>query len=179
MYKLKLERSLVEKKIVILEADIEKEKIQRDILTKEMVLKNSELINLANFIVENEDFLTHIQVRLSELANEEDVDDIRNDLQKLVATISGSVKLHAERQELLNHSLQLHESFYARLDEQFPELSTSEKRLSALLRLNLTSKQIASLLNISSKSVDMSRYRLRKKLDIPSDRQLTDFLNSL
>jgi DNA-binding CsgD family transcriptional regulator len=58
-------------------------------------------------------------------------------------------------------------------------MTENEKRLAALLRLNLSSKEIASILNISPKSVEMNRYRLRKKLGVPSDVGLSEFIREL
>jgi len=58
----------------------------------------------------------------------------------------------------------------------FPSMTNNEKRLASLLRLDLSSKQIASILNISPKSVEVNRYRLRKKLKVDPKINLTDFI---
>ncbi len=71
----------------------------------------------------------------------------------------------------------VYESFYQRLKEEFPGLSNSEKKLCALLRLNLSSKEIATLTSQDAKSVDMARYRLRKKLGLAQEQNLSDYLN--
>ncbi|RUA28671.1 MAG: hypothetical protein DSY76_04170, partial [Bacteroidetes bacterium] len=71
------------------------------------------------------------------------------------------------------------ELFYSALREKYPNLTPNEVRLSALIRLDLSSKEIASILNISSKSVEMNRYRLRKKMQLSSSVNLSEFIRSI
>jgi len=70
----------------------------------------------------------------------------------------------------------VHESFYLNLNKLYPTLTPGEKRLCALLRLNLSSKDIATLTYQNPQSVDMARYRLRKKLNLNPEENLIDFL---
>jgi CheY-like chemotaxis protein/DNA-binding CsgD family transcriptional regulator len=78
--------------------------------------------------------------------------------------------------EFEHHFEQVHETFYENLTEKFPGLTANEKKLCALLRLNLSSKEIASITFQNAQSVDMARYRLRKKLDIEKEVNLNVFL---
>lgn len=73
----------------------------------------------------------------------------------------------------------VHEVFYNKLNLKFPGLTPGEKKLCALLRLNLSSKDIASITFQNSQSIDMARYRLRKKLNLQPDENLVDFLMKL
>jgi len=66
-----------------------------------------------------------------------------------------------------------------RLLNRFPDLSENEQRLAALIRLNLSSKEIASILNISTKSVEINRHRLRKKMRLKRKENLTEIVNKL
>lgn len=70
----------------------------------------------------------------------------------------------------------VYESFYNRLNERFPDLTPGEKKLCALLRLNISSKDIAAITLQNPQSVDMARYRLRKKLNLKPEDNLVDFL---
>ena len=72
----------------------------------------------------------------------------------------------------------IHENFFRTLKEKFPDLTSGDLRLCALLRLNLPTKEIAKLMNISVRGVDAARYRLRKKLGLPPESSLTDFMIS-
>ena len=70
----------------------------------------------------------------------------------------------------------VHENYLKRLVEQFPQLNINDQRLCAYLKMGLSSKEIAPLLNMSYRSVEMSRYRLRKKMELNRDVNLTEFL---
>jgi PAS domain S-box-containing protein len=70
----------------------------------------------------------------------------------------------------------VYEDFYASLTSLHPDLSPGEKKISALLRLNLSSKDIAALTFQDAKSVDMARYRLRKKLNLSQEENLVEYL---
>lgn len=74
---------------------------------------------------------------------------------------------------------QVHQSFYTKLDLISPGLTSGEKRLCALISLNLSTKEIAQLTNRNYKSVDVARFRLRKKLNISHEESLTDFLKNI
>lgn len=72
----------------------------------------------------------------------------------------------------------VYENYLKRLGEQYPVLTVSDKKLCAYLKMDLSSKDIAPLLNMSFRSVEMSRYRLRKKINLDRDVNLTDFLQN-
>ena len=70
----------------------------------------------------------------------------------------------------------IHENFFRNLHTQFPELTSNDLRFCAYLRLNLSSKDIAHLMNITLKGVEVGRYRVRKKIGIPSTKSLTEYM---
>ncbi|MFB6454066.1 triple tyrosine motif-containing protein [Chitinophaga sp. Hz27] len=74
------------------------------------------------------------------------------------------------------HFDQVHNNYLLTLKKKFPELTTTDLKLCAYLRINLTTKEIAQTMGISVRGVETSRYRLRKKLDIPGETNLYDFL---
>ena len=71
---------------------------------------------------------------------------------------------------------QAHENFFRRLKASYPDLTQSDLKLCAYLRLNLSSKEIAPLLNISIRGVEIRRYRLRKRLALPTDSNLVNYI---
>jgi DNA-binding CsgD family transcriptional regulator len=72
-----------------------------------------------------------------------------------------------------------HDNYLVKLSTQFPGLTPSDLKLAAYIRMNINSKEIAGLMNISSKSIEMARYRLRKKLSLQHNQNLTEFLMGL
>ncbi|WP_418972092.1 helix-turn-helix transcriptional regulator, partial [Alistipes communis] len=71
---------------------------------------------------------------------------------------------------------QKHSSYFRIMKERFPDLTTSDLRLSACLKMNLCTKEIASLMSLSVRAVENGRYRLRKKLGLTSAQNLNEFL---
>ena len=74
---------------------------------------------------------------------------------------------------------QMHNGFYSKLTEKYPNLTNTEKRLCALLKVGMTSKEIAGMTQKNFKSIEVYRSRLRKKLQIDQKTVLIDFLNSI
>ena len=73
----------------------------------------------------------------------------------------------------------IHPGFLDRLQKRHPVISVNDKKLCSYIRLGLSSKEIAGLLNITSKSVEISRVRLRKKLGINAKTRLVNYLEQL
>jgi DNA-binding NarL/FixJ family response regulator len=69
-----------------------------------------------------------------------------------------------------------HEEFVERLSKKYPALTSKDIKLSIYLKMNLSSKEIAPLMNISFRGVELHRYRLRKKLDISQEENLSKFM---
>jgi DNA-binding CsgD family transcriptional regulator len=66
--------------------------------------------------------------------------------------------------------------FYTRLKQNYPEISANDLKICALIKLNLSIKEMAAILNISPDSVKTARHRLRKKLQLSTEENLTDFI---
>ena len=75
--------------------------------------------------------------------------------------------------------LDVNPEFYRRLDKVCPDLSPTQRKLAALIHLGLSSKQIGSIISISTQSVEVARSRLRSRLMLPADVSLTGFLHSI
>ncbi len=149
---------------------------QKEQLTIELDNKQSELINFALHIVQKNTFLDELKLMINELKS---ITAEPESLTKL-NHISLSINQHiAQDKNRKLFQLQLEEAnrdFYHRISVQYPQLTDKEKKLSAYIRLKLSSKEIASLLNIATKSVEINRYRLRKKFGLDSKTNLTDYI---
>ncbi len=104
-------------------------------------------------------------------------EDIQPKLKKLLRFLRdrSSVKRGWEEFELW--FTEIHTGFYTNLREAHPELSENELKVCALLRLNLISKDIAKVMNVQSSSIDIYRHRIRKKLEIEGEKNLSTFLS--
>lgn len=81
-------------------------------------------------------------------------------------------------QVFLQHFEQVHPDFFKRLQEAFPQLTQTDQRMAAYIRMHLNSKEIASLLNLSPKGVESARYRLTKRMKLESGYQLDEYIQN-
>jgi DNA-binding CsgD family transcriptional regulator len=77
------------------------------------------------------------------------------------------------------HFESINKNFFSRIKQAFPDISPNELKICALIKMNLSIKEMASILNISPDSVKTARYRLRKKLNLNTEDNLTDFILNL
>ena len=121
-------------------------------------------------------FILKIKETLQHLNKSEKESMDSQDLKKLLRSLSEEEKLNDEWEQFSIHFNNVHGDFLIKLSEKYPILKAHELKLSAYLRMNLTSKEIAQLMSISVRGVEISRYRLRKKLNIPTETNLFQFL---
>ena len=74
---------------------------------------------------------------------------------------------------------QVHLRFFEKLQSNFPDLTPNELKLCAYTRINLSNKEIARLLNVNSSSVEMARYRMKKKVGLEGQTTITDFIQTV
>lgn len=144
-------------------------------------MKRQEVMNVALSIVEQKEYLDSLNAIVKRLSKSKD-DEERDGL---IAELGASLKqrLSYERevdsQYFYAQAESLHEDFNAKLAENFPDLTQQERRLATLLRLGFSSKYIATLMSITPKSVEISRYRLRQKLGLSKGDNLVNFIKSI
>ena len=97
-------------------------------------------------------------------------------LEKIVKAIDTTLKLQEDWEQFEFHFDQVHGDFLNRLQEQFQDLTPNEQKLCVFLRLNLNTKDIANLMGISLRGVELARYRLRKKLELDTGQNLSKFI---
>ena len=98
------------------------------------------------------------------------------ELSRLQYMISHSFNLDKDWDDFRIYFEQVHHRFFQELQARFKDLTAKELRLCALMKLNLSSKEIATILGISVNSVKMARYRMRKKIGVNSETDLTCFM---
>lgn len=167
-----------EHKRQVLEAEREIIRLKTENLQVQVEHKNRELAAIAMQIAHKNDFLNRLKLRLEVIAKS--INPVsQKEVLELIRNIDNDLKMDKEWQRFEHHFDEVHSGFIKKLKEMYPELTPSELRLCAYLRLNMTTKDIAQILNISVRGVEISRYRLRKKLKIESDTNLVDFMLNL
>ncbi|RZL14068.1 MAG: transcriptional regulator, partial [Pedobacter sp.] len=154
-------------------------KLQTENLHAELAAKNRELSNSAMSLVYKNELLNNLSNDILKLRDEHGNKLAEEQVRKIQKVISDG--LNDERDwDLFEHSFnEAHESFFRKLKANHPTLVPNDLKLCAYLRMNMSSKEIASLLNITLRGVEIRRYRLRKKLEVSHDKNLSEFLMEL
>jgi DNA-binding CsgD family transcriptional regulator len=134
---------------------------------------------LALDIIQKTEVLAQLKTEIDQIKKKPENEIKYSDLNNIKTLIVEQLNIEKERKSLNNYIQELNINFYQNLSTKYPELSEKEKRLCALLRLNLSSKEIASILGISFKSVEINRYRIRKKMSLKKDEKLHHIINKL
>ena len=144
-------------------------------------MKKQEVMNVALSIVEQREYLESLNEMVKQISKSSDERERTNLLSELSASLKQrlSYNCDVDSQYFYAQAESLHEDFNAKLSENFPQLTPQERRLATLLRLGFSSKYIATLMNITPKSVEISRYRLRQKLGLGKGDNLVNFIKSI
>ncbi len=159
-----------------LEQEMERYQEEQQNVDKELKYRQNEMVNMAMNIIRKYEIVGQIKDDINRIKKEIHDGEARQALNKVILKINQNLLLDRDRESFQMHLEEHNSTFMHRLSEAYPGMTENEKRLATLLRMNLSSKEIASILNISPKSVEMNRYRLRKKLQIPPKENLTQFI---
>ena len=141
-------------------------------LQKEIDSKNRELAVSTMSLIRKNEFLSQIKEQLREARGEKAVDAV-------IRNIDRNINNEEDWAFFEKAFKNADKDFLKNIKEQHPELTPNDLKLCAYLRLNLSSKEIAPLLNISVRSVEVKRYRLRKKMQLEHEQGLTDYILQL
>jgi len=156
----------------------EKDKITliKNNLEAELQLKNEELATVKMHLIERGGVLVNIKQELVTLMKKTSIPNIEHDFKNILKILDEIEKKSDDWDQFAIYFDQVHNNFLSCAKAKYPCLSSTDLKLCAYLRLNLSSKEIAQLMNISLKGVEISRYRLRKKLQLPTETNLYNFL---
>lgn len=151
---------------------------QKELLRVELSCKDNDLTNFALHLVQKNNILKQIKSDLNKLSSETDK-ELNDKIKELSIHVQQSLHISQEVEEFQKKVDITYGDFFFNLKKKHPELTNNEKRLCALLRLNLTTKEIATLNNTSVKAVEMGRYRLRKKCVLENKDSLHEYLQDI
>ncbi|MEE1947198.1 triple tyrosine motif-containing protein [Pedobacter sp. KR3-3] len=167
---LKKEAEATEKQII---------KLRTEKLQAELAGKNRELANSAMSLVYKNELLQKLSQEITKLKDENGKKLSEDQLRKIQKVIDDGMNDERDWNLFESSFNEAHESFFKKLKANHPDLVPNDLKLCAYLHMNMSSKEMASLLNISLRGVEIRRYRLRKKLDVPHDKNLVEFLMEL
>jgi tetratricopeptide (TPR) repeat protein len=139
--------------------------------------KNRELSTVTLHILNKNKILSEIKNEIGNMCkdNENDISQFR----RITNLIDGNIVLDQDWEQFKKHFEEVHKGFFQKLITNFPELTNNDLRLCAYLKINLSTKEVARLLNVTTAAIKKSRQRLRKKLRLESEEDLTSYLNKL
>ncbi|MFV8271189.1 histidine kinase [Flavobacterium sp. GT2N3] len=163
-----------QKKILEIELKTENElnvqEYEKHILELELQSKSSEVVGKSLSIAKQSEMIENIQ----------DILNSDMDFNKLKSEIKKAIKINAvnkhEWETFETNLNQIHNEFIVNLSKKYPNLTSKDIKLCIYLKMNLSSKEIAPMMNISFRGVELHRYRLRKKLNLVQDKNLSKFL---
>lgn len=179
MQKLRLQAEELKHQREILEMELKAEnelniqEYEKHILELELQTKSSEVAGKSLSIAKQSEMIENIQSIL----------DSEKDFNKLKSEIKKAIKINEVNKhewEIFETNLnQIHNEFIINLSKKYPNLTPKDIKLCVYLKMNLSSKEIAPMMNISFRGVELHRYRLRKKLNLSQEENLSKFLLSL
>lgn len=151
--------------------------LENNRLIQDNLTKTKELANATMHLVQKNELLLEIKEELIEVRKKGDHALNTKDFQMMMKQINDNLTVQ-ENKNLFDASFEeVHDTFLKALKAKYPDLTPADLKLAAYIKMNLTSKEIAPLFNISIRGLENKRYRLRKKLHLPNDANLTDFFN--
>lgn len=154
-------------------------RLKTEQLEADLAGKNRELANSAMNIVSKNELLQNISDEILKLKDKDGQKLPADQIKKIQKVINEGMNDERDWDLFENSFNETHENFFRKVKASYPGLSPNDAKLCAYLRMNMSSKEIASILNITLRGVEIRRYRLRKKLNLEHDQNLVDFLMML
>lgn len=154
-------------------------KLRNDKLRTEKIFLDKELANQTMSIIQKNKFLMKLNQELKRIQDETADSSVKTKMVILKKRIDKEIDNDQQNKIFETYFDEVHIDFFQRLKEKFSQLSPKDLRLCAYIRMNIPTKEIATLLNISDRGVEISRYRLRKKIELPREINLSTFLSNI
>lgn len=161
---------------------VEISQLEKDKLDMEIKNKSQEIANLVMNVARKNEILTDIKADLTKIIGRIGLDS-HSESKKQLILVNGKIDTNIEGDEMLRKFERefdvANNNFISKLRERFPELNHNEVLMCAYLKMDLSTKEIAPLMNLSVRGVETIRYRLRKKLGLERENNIIEFLNTL
>lgn len=157
------------------EAKLNEEKLTAENLQKALDLKNQQLSSKALHIIQKNEMLQKVRTDLKQVNAK---GKRSKELFQIMQSIDYSFSLDKDWLNFFNFFEEIHPDFFDTMKNKAPNLSYQDLRLCALVKLRFSSKEMSSILGIAPGSVSVARHRVRKKLEVPKEQRLSDFIAS-
>lgn len=144
-------------------------------LQQEVEQKSAELLTQTSFIIQKNELILKVKDIIDDFYSKNRNNALIPLSQKINALLNSNMNTEDDWKTFLLKFEEKHTGFFKKMKTLYPQLTNNDLRLCACLKLNLETKEIASLMNLSIRAVENSRYRLRKKLNILPSQNLNEF----
>jgi DNA-binding CsgD family transcriptional regulator len=148
--------------------------LRNEKLESELTFKGKELASATMMIINHSEFLRNLRSTIQQQILAGKINRVQGN--ELVNMIGNNLSEEDEWKLFQDNFDLIHQNFFRKLKERYPTLTPTDLKLCALLRLNYSSKEAASMLNISTRGVEAARYRLRKKMNLEESVNLVEFM---
>lgn len=159
--------------------DSQKKELENRRLESELNAKSREIASTTMSLLNKNKILLDLKEELSVQKNAIGSAYPDKYYRKMISAIDSQISSEQDWQLFQENFDRIHGNFFQILKSRYPSLTSSDLRFCSYLCMNLSSKEIASMMNISLKGVEAARYRIRKKIGLPSDVSLSAFLMEL
>ena len=175
-YKRKAQQAELQRKKELAQKQRELRRLKEEQIEGELEHVNNLLAaSTMNLVVKNE-FMEKIKEELKTVNQKTELSERRVALEQIVREIETNLKLKEDWKQFEHHFDRVHGDFLKRLTAEFTDLTPGEQKLCAFLRLKMDTKEIANLMAISLRGVEVARYRLRKKFGLGTHQNLSKFI---
>lgn len=150
--------------------------LQNEFLQHQVESKNAELANITMQLLQKRETISQLESEVDLIRKNIKDPTVKKELKKLLRVLNSDQRVEEDWQRFTESFDRVHQDFIKRLKVSYPQLTSNDLKLAAYLRLNLSTKEIAPLLAISVRGVEISRYRLRKKLALETKENLNEFM---
>jgi len=157
----------------------ERERLEKQNLELKLDEKHREILTHAIQINQQKEVLTSVQEEISNIIQLGKPDIIIDSVKQLNAAIKSKLDLSDDWDQIKVHFEKVHPEFFIRIKDDYPDLTVNDLKLCAYSKLKFSNKEIGRLLNINTSSVQVSRYRLKRKMNLPEEINFDDFVHGL
>jgi len=169
----KKQQEFLAAKDILIGAELENQRLKQNDLERQLHFKNKELTSYAlNYLQKNE-IIRELKERINDGRHSTNSNKVISDIEKIIKQYQNMDK---DWDDFRTYFEQVHVNFLNNLKAKFPDLSSNDMKVAALARLNLNIKETSGILGVSPESAKTARYRLRKKLQIPQEEDLLNYL---
>ncbi|GLB47656.1 LuxR C-terminal-related transcriptional regulator [Neptunitalea lumnitzerae] len=155
------------------EEEKRKVKLEREALEREVELKQKELMNSTLLISKKNELLLELKNEMKRV-KDSPVNEYR--VRSLISKTTDAISNKEDWKVFETNFNELHDDFFKKIIKEHPKLTSKDLKLSAYLKMGLMSKEIAPLMGVTTRGVELHRYRLRKKLQLEKEQDLVKYL---